>query len=109
MKRRLLALFITTLLFNSFNSSTFGQGEFTISQLQLLDSISTQDVPKYAPGIATAIIQNGKTVYEKCAGFADFADSSLITQDTRFNLASNRKQFTALAVLTLIDEFPNKL
>lgn len=69
-----------------------------------LDSIATQDVPAKAPGIATAIIQNGKVLYEKYAGIADFADSSWIVPTTRFNIASNGKQFTALAVLQLMEE-----
>lgn len=68
-----------------------------------LDSIATQDVPTRAPGIATAIILNGQVVYQKCAGYADLSDSSLITENTRFNIASNGKQFTALAVLDLAD------
>lgn len=69
-----------------------------------LDSIATQDVPAKAPGIATAIIQNGKVLYEKYAGIADFADSSWIGPNSRFNIASNGKQFTALAVLQLMEE-----
>ena len=69
-----------------------------------LDSIATQDVPAKAPGIATAIIQNGKVLYEKYAGIADFTDSSWIGVNTRFNIASNGKQFTALAILSLIEE-----
>lgn len=77
--------------------------------LQKLDSVATQDVPPDAPGIATAIIQNGEVVYQKWAGIADFADSSLITADTRFNIASNGKQFTALAILTLMDAGKLKL
>lgn len=77
--------------------------------LRKLDSIATQDVPPNAPGIATAILQNGEVVYQKCAGIADFADSSLITADTRFNIASNGKQFTALAILTLLDAGKLKL
>lgn len=82
---------------------------FSVAQLKKLDSIATQDVPLNAPGIATAIIQNGKLVYEKYAGYADFADSSLITNSTRFNIASNGKQFTALAILTLLDAKKLKL
>lgn len=78
--------------------------DFSEEQVRLLDSIATQDVPKSAPGIATGIIKNGKIVYEKVAGFANLADSVLITKDTRFNIASNGKQFTALAILVLIDE-----
>ena len=77
---------------------------FTSNQIKQLDSIATQDVPKGAPGIATGIISNGKIIYEKVAGFANLTDSTLITKDTRFNIASNGKQFTALAILILTDE-----
>jgi CubicO group peptidase (beta-lactamase class C family) len=73
-------------------------------QKQRLDAIATQDVPPQAPGIATAIIQNGEVIYEKYAGFANLSDSTLINSNTRFNIASNGKQFTALAILTLIDQ-----
>lgn len=68
-----------------------------------LDSIALQDVPPKAPGIATAIIRNGELVYEKYAGYADFTDSSIISSHTRFNIASNAKQFTALVILDLAD------
>ncbi|MBG7612840.1 hypothetical protein IU405_11340 [Polaribacter sp. BAL334] len=50
-------------------SSVLGQNTLTAKQIKLLDSIATQDVPKNAPGIATAIIQNGKVIYEKYAGY----------------------------------------
>lgn len=76
----------------------------TSTQIFRLDSIARQDVPTGAPGIATGIIESGKVIYQKVYGFADLADSSLITPDTRFNIASNGKQFTALAILLLIDE-----
>jgi CubicO group peptidase (beta-lactamase class C family) len=79
-----------------------GQKALTKNQIKRLDSIATQDVPENAPGIATAIIQNGEVIYEKYAGFADLSDSILIKNTTRFNIASNGKQFTALAILTLI-------
>ncbi|WP_445747286.1 serine hydrolase domain-containing protein [Polaribacter sp.] len=81
-----------------------GQKTLSAKQIGLLDSIAIQDVPKNAPGIATAIIKNGKVIYEKYAGYADLTDSTLITSQTRFNIASNGKQFTALAILNLIDE-----
>jgi CubicO group peptidase (beta-lactamase class C family) len=88
------------------NTVLHGQtpNSFTPIQIKLLDSIATQDVPKNAPGIATAIIQDGKVIYEKYAGYADLTDNIPITNSTRFNIASNGKQFTALAVLTLIDQ-----
>lgn len=92
-------------------SVCYGQilNTFTPTQIKQLDSIATQDVPKGAPGIATGIVSNGKIIYEKVAGFANLTDSTLITKDTRFNIASNGKQFTALAILVLIDEKKIKL
>ncbi len=90
-------------------STVIGQVSLSPKQVKLLDSIATQDVPKNAPGIATAIIQDGKLIYEKYAGFADLTDSTLIKNSTRFNIASNGKQFTALAVLTLIEKENLKL
>lgn len=79
------------------------QNRLSVTTITKLDSIALQDVPAKAPGIATAIVQDGKLVYEKYGGYADFADSSLIVPATRFNIASNGKQFTALAILELID------
>lgn len=85
-------------------STVLGQVSLSSKQIKLLDGIATQDVPINAPGIATAIIRDGKVIYKKYAGYADLTDSSLIKKSTRFNIASNGKQFTALAVLDLIDK-----
>nr|MCU0322292.1 beta-lactamase family protein [Chitinophagaceae bacterium] len=84
--------------------STISQPSISKEKLKKLDSIATQDVPLNAPGIATAIIENGKVIYKKYAGYANLKDSSLIKENTRFNIASNGKQFTALAILTLIED-----
>jgi CubicO group peptidase (beta-lactamase class C family) len=89
--------------------NVFGQTKLSENQLKKLDSIATQDVPKSAPGIATAIIDNGHVIFQRYAGIADFKDSLKINKDTRFNIASNGKQFTALAILTLEDEKKIKL
>jgi CubicO group peptidase (beta-lactamase class C family) len=100
MRPLLFALILT----GYFVSSGQAQNYFTRTQVNRLDSIAIQDVPKGAPGIATGIVSNGNIVYEKVAGFADLTDSTLITRGTRFNIASNGKQFNALAILILIDE-----
>ncbi|MDI9859373.1 serine hydrolase domain-containing protein [Flectobacillus roseus] len=99
----------TFLLVASLTSTGQAQIALTSKQIKRLDSIACQDVPKNAPGIATAIIQNGKVIYKKYAGFADLADSTIINKSSRFNIASNGKQFTALAILTLIDKKKLKL
>lgn len=90
---------------------TYGQTQNSLipSQIHMLDSIATQDVLENAPGIATAIVQDGKVIYKKYAGISDLSDSTLIEESTRFNIASNGKQFTALAILKLIDDGEIKL
>lgn len=98
-----MKILVFTLLTLLSCGKAIAQKTLTENQIKLLDSIASQDVPDNAPGIATAIIQDGKVIYEKYAGFADIADSTLIKNTTRFNIASNGKQFTALAVLSLID------
>ncbi len=103
---RILFLNILTILSHA---AVLGQTTLSAKQIEILDSISTQDVPENAPGIATAIIQDGKVIYEKYAGFADLSESTRINNLTRFNIASNGKQFTALAILTLIDNKKLKL
>ncbi len=105
MKKFLLILLVTT----SIVSSSQTQITLTPKQIKILDSIATQDVPKNAPGIASAVIQEGKLIYEKYAGYGDLKDSTLIQNTTRFNIASNGKQFTALAILTLVDKKKLKL
>ncbi|WP_298512847.1 serine hydrolase [uncultured Kordia sp.] len=79
---------------------TFGQ-EITNSQREQLNKITTQDVPKKAPGVAGGIVKDGKIIYAKYAGYANLKDSMHIGKSSRFNIASNGKQFTAFAILIL--------
>lgn len=103
-----IKLIILTILLLNFITS-FAQNYFSEKQLKSIDSISQQDVVKNGPGIATGIVKNGKIIYEKYAGYADLKDSVPITNQSRFNIASNAKQFTALAVLNLAAEKRIKL
>jgi CubicO group peptidase (beta-lactamase class C family) len=82
-------------------NENFAQPALSANQIENLDRLATQDVPPAAPGIATAIISQGRVIYKKYAGYANLTDSLLIDKNTRFNIASNGKQFTALAVLIL--------
>lgn len=69
-----------------------------------LDSLVRLDVPAEAPGQALAVIINGKVAYQWLGGYARLDSMTKITERTRFNIASNGKQFTALAVLYLEDK-----
>ena len=67
---------------------------------QTLYQHSDQD----SPGIAVGIIKDGQIIYEHYLGYANLEHKVKIDKNTRFNIASNAKQFTALCALQLAEE-----
>lgn len=59
------------------------------------------------PGAALAIIKNGKVIYSKSYGLSDLEAGIKVTNESNFRLASVTKQFTATAIMQLIQK--NKL
>jgi CubicO group peptidase (beta-lactamase class C family) len=57
-----------------------------------------------APGGAVIVIQDGKVVAKTAVGLANREDKTPNTPATNFRLASVTKQFTAMAILMLIEE-----
>ncbi|MFC4163395.1 serine hydrolase domain-containing protein [Epilithonimonas zeae] len=51
------------------------------------------------PGMAAAVIKNGKVIYKKTYGMANLENKTPITDSTAFNIASVSKQFTAFIAL----------
>ena len=60
-------------------------------------------------GLAALIVDHGKVVLDKGYGFTDLDRKTAITTDTVFEIGSLSKQFTAAAVLRLVDEGKLKL
>ncbi len=56
------------------------------------------------PGIAIAIVKDGKVIYLKGLGVKDIAKNLPVTPDTQFAIGSATKAFTALSVLMSQDE-----
>jgi len=56
------------------------------------------------PGAAVAVIKDGTVVFEGYYGLADLESQTPISAASNFRLASVTKQFTATAVMMLIDE-----
>lgn len=56
------------------------------------------------PGIAVAIIRDGQVILKKSYGMANLEYSMPITSTSVFDIASLAKQFTGLAISTLIQE-----
>ncbi|MBC6995127.1 serine hydrolase domain-containing protein [Neolewinella lacunae] len=75
----------------------------TPEQSAAIDQLLLADIPAGGPGGALGIIRNGEIIYIRYAGLADLDTQRPIDASTRFNVASNAKQFTALAVLRLVE------
>jgi CubicO group peptidase (beta-lactamase class C family) len=59
------------------------------------------------PGMAVAVIKEGKIIYKKTYGLANLESKTPITDSTAFNIASVSKQFTSF--ITLLAEQEGKL
>jgi len=55
------------------------------------------------PGMAVAIVKNGKVVYAKGYGVRKLGDPAPVDENTLFGIGSNTKAFTAAALATLVD------
>lgn len=66
---------------------------------QLLSTLDPE-----APGGAVAVVQDGKVIYQKAWGLANLTHKVPFTTDTRTNIGSTSKQFTAFSLLLLADQ-----
>lgn len=98
MTRLLICLF---LFLNT--ASAYAQA-LTPEQKAAITEAFMVDIPAGGPGGAIGIIRNGEVIYTKYAGLADLDTDRPIDAQTRFNIASNAKQFTAIATLKLAHE-----
>ena len=59
---------------------------------------------RHIPGLALAVCYRGRILKEKGYGVADVQHQSPVTPETVFELASITKQFTASAIMLLVQE-----
>ncbi|WP_309717854.1 serine hydrolase domain-containing protein [Armatimonas sp.] len=73
------------------------------------DFVRARQKRDHVPGIAIAVLKDGKVVRRRGYGLADVEHNARVTASTPFQLASVTKQFTAVAVLMLMEEGKLKL
>ena len=66
----------------------------------ILDGMEAAKVP----GLAAAIVKNGKVIWTGAYGWANRAQKILVTDDTLFQVASVSKPVTACAVMQLVEQ-----
>jgi CubicO group peptidase (beta-lactamase class C family) len=77
-------------------AKSFSQTKDTIDQY-----VEKAMAENHIPGAAIAIIKNGKILKEGYYGFANLEDSTPVTGQSVFEIASMSKQFTCAAILLL--------
>ncbi len=70
-------------------------------RIQLSDDALADLVPATSPGCSAAFAEEGTVVWAGAAGLADLEQGTPLTIETRFDIASVAKQFTATAILML--------
>ena len=68
-----------------------------------IDDLLADWKEKNGPGMAAMLIRDGKVEYRKAFGLADLEAHTRITPKTQFLLASVTKQFTAMAIMILVE------
>lgn len=69
-----------------------------------IDEIMHEYSGEESPGAALMVIKDGQPVLTRSYGLADIENKTPVTATTNFRLASITKQFTATAVLTLVQD-----
>ena len=69
-----------------------------------LKSILKKLFPENEPGAAVLITRNDTIIFEEYFGLSSLPKGPKITKETAFNIASVSKQFTAIAVLQLVEK-----
>lgn len=67
------------------------------------DYVQAQMQKQHVPGLALEVVQSGKVVKQKGYGLADVERAVPVTSDTVFEIGSITKQFTATAIMMLVD------
>ena len=74
-----------------------------------IDALCSGLFPEEDPGAAVLVLEKDKVIFEKGYGLADLDTKVPIDGNTSFNIASVSKQFTAIAILQLVEEGKLKL
>jgi D-alanyl-D-alanine carboxypeptidase len=108
---RMLSWRVTTVVLATLILPAFVRAQST-TQSDLpprLDAIAAEAFPAGAPGAAVLVVVDGKPILRKGYGLADVEHKRAIAPDDVFRIGSLTKQFTAVAILQLVQQGKVKL
>lgn len=75
----------------------------TETEEKQIEKVITENMSKgNIPRLSITIVKDDKTVYQKGFGYSNLDEEKPVTSQSLFELASNSKAFTALAILSLV-------
>src|SRR5688572_4268321 len=77
---------------------------FTVRADQVDDYVRTVLAERHTPGVAVAVIKNGKVVKLKGYGVASVEFNVPVTTETVFEIGSVSKQMTAAGIMLLVED-----
>jgi len=83
------------------NETEYTNNPLTKEQENQIDALFAQYDRNDAPGCAVGVIKDGRFIYKKSFGMANLDYDIPITSDSKFELASVSKQFTAACIALL--------
>lgn len=91
--------FLKTLVFFCVVQSCIAQGNFIKDSL---DVYINREMKRWnLPGLAIAVVKDGKVIVMKGYGYSDLVKKTPVTENTEFQIASNSKAFTGTALALL--------
>ena len=78
--------------------------DLSVSERARVDAVLDGLVEEGDPGFAIGVVREGEIVLEHYEGLADLSFEVEIGQATRFNIASNAKQFVGVMALSLAEQ-----
>lgn len=96
-----LTMLLLILALLTCNYNLVAQSSFTIN---LQDSIQKIITDKKIPGLQVAVVSKDSILFQGCFGYADIAQQIPVTPQHLFKIGSVTKSFTALAIMTLVNQ-----
>src|SRR5438270_14066614 len=96
-----LSLFLISLLLLT---SSFGQSKQDKKLIKSLDELIPKRLREIAPGCVVMIVKNNKVIYRKAFGTANTELDIPMQTNMLFRTGSMGKQYTAIAVLQLVEQ-----
>src|SRR6187399_3792360 len=96
-----MKIYFLASLFMMFGASLFSQ-QLSGSQI---DSLTERAMKAFdVPGIAVAVIKDGKVIHSKGYGVRSLDTKAKVDENTLFGIASNSKAFTTASLAMLVEE-----